>query len=178
MTIRHDLTPLTSVTFSAGRSEERFTYSPSRDSTADNYSDVRSTSIRPPCSRAARVSATRITSHNRRMWPRFQGAIYEVNLSYTLLGSTRFSTNLRRDVESSYDIDQPYYLLTGGGASITQQIFGPVDAVGRATLQRLEYRTRDGTTVAAPDRTDRIRNVWRRRGRSNGRRAAAWLQHR
>ena len=29
---------------------------------------------------------------------------------------------------------------------------------GVPSSQRLEYRTREGTTVAAPDRTDRIRN--------------------
>ena len=157
VTVRHDLTPLTSVMFSAGRSEERFTYSPSRDATADDYSGTLNFDPAALLKGSASFGYKDYQPQSPDVAP-FQGAIYEVNLSYILLGSTRFSTNLRRDVESSYDIDQPYYLLTGGGASITQQIYGPVDAVGRAILQRLEYRTREGTTVAAPDRTDRIRN--------------------
>ena len=89
--------------------------------------------------------------------PGFKGATFGVDLAYTLLGSTRFSGTIRRDVESSYDTNQPYYLQTGGSVSIAQQIFGPVDVVGRIGTHRLEYRTRVGAFVAAPDRTDRLR---------------------
>ena len=36
--VRHAITPLTSIIFSAGRAEERFRSPPSRDSTSDDYS--------------------------------------------------------------------------------------------------------------------------------------------
>ena len=42
------------------------------------------------------------------------------------------------------------------GGSIDQQIFGPVDVVGRISRQRLDYRDRAGAAVSAPDRTDHV----------------------
>jgi hypothetical protein len=38
LTVRHDLTPRTSLTFSAGRSEEEYEFERIRDSTSDDYS--------------------------------------------------------------------------------------------------------------------------------------------
>jgi hypothetical protein len=81
-----------------------------------------------------------------------------VGLTYTLLGSTRFAATVTRDVEFSYDIDQPYYLLTGGAASIAQQIYGPLDVVGRIGAQRLKYTARVGVATVSPDRTDHVRS--------------------
>ena len=43
-----------------------------------------------------------------------------------------------------------------GSASISQQIFGPVDVVARGGAQRLEYQDRAGAAVAASNRTDHI----------------------
>ena len=63
---------------------------------------------------------------------------------------------MTRDVQYSYDVNQPYYLLTGATGSISQRIYGPVDAVGRIGADRLEYRDRAGAAVAAADRVDHI----------------------
>jgi hypothetical protein len=156
VTLRHELTPLTSVTFSVGRSDQRFEFSPSRDSTSDNYSVLFSFDPDALLKGSASFGYTDYKPAATDL-PRYQGGTFEVDLAYTLLGSTRFSGNLRRAVELSYSASQPYYVVTGGGVSIAQQIFGPVDVVGRAGSQRLAYRTRVGATVAAPDRTDRVR---------------------
>jgi len=40
----------------------------------------------------------------------YAGSTAAISLTYTLLGSTRFSGTITRDVEFSYDIDQPYYV--------------------------------------------------------------------
>ncbi len=90
--------------------------------------------------------------------PGYSGPIASVGLTYTLLGSTRLAGNITRGVEFSYDSDQPYYVLTGATASIEQQIFGPVDLVARIGAEGLEYRSRVGASVSAPDRTDRVRS--------------------
>ena len=63
--------------------------------------------------------------------PGYQGSTVAVDLSYVALGSTKLAVTLTRDVQYSYDINQPYYLQTGATGSISQQIFGPVDVVGR-----------------------------------------------
>lgn len=156
VTVRHELTPLTSVTFSVGRSEQRFDFATSRDSTSDDYSVSFSFDPAALLKGSASFGYTDYKPQSTTL-PGYRGATYEVDLAYTLLGSTRFSGSLRRGIDFSYDASQPYYLATGWGASVAQQIFGPVDAVGRVSAQRLDYRTRVGATVAAPDRTDRLR---------------------
>ena len=156
VTIRHDLTPLTSVTFGVGRSEERFDFSTSRDSTTDDYSVLLSFDPAALLKGSAGFGYMNFKPQSTDL-PDYQGLTFEVALAYTVLGSTQFTGSLRRDVEFSYDPNQPYYLVTGGGASIAQQIFGPVDVIARAGVQRLAYRTRVGTAIATPDRTDRLR---------------------
>jgi len=156
VTVRHDLTPLTSVTFSAGRAEQRFAFSTSRDSTSDDFSVSLNFDPRALLKGSARFGYTDYRPESADL-AGYKGATIEMDLAYTLLGSTRFTGGIRRQVESSYDASQPYYLLTGASGSIAQQIFGPVDIVGRISAQRLEYRTRLGAPVAMPDRTDHLR---------------------
>ena len=73
----------------------------------------------------------------------------------------------------SYEINQPYYLQTGGLVSLTQHLFGPVDAVGRAGAYRLAYRDRAGAAVTASNRIDMIHTYGGGVGTSCGA-ASAW----
>lgn len=157
VTLRYEVTPLTSITFSGGRSEERFKSALSRNSTSNEYSVGLSFDPAALIKGDAKFGYTSYKPASGDL-PGYKGTTAAVGLSYTLLGSTKFSATMTRDVEVSYDINQPYYLLTGGTASIAQQIFGPVDVVARAGAQRLEYRSRVGAVVTAPDRTDRVRS--------------------
>jgi hypothetical protein len=86
--------------------------------------------------------------------PPFNGATAAIDLAYSVFGTTRFSFEGTRDVQYSFDINQPYYLLTGFSASVAQQVFGPVDVVARAGTQRLSYRDRSGGSIAISNRTD------------------------
>lgn len=158
ITIRHAVTPLTSITFSGGRSKQRFEFSPTRNSTSDEYSIAVNFDPAALLKGSARVGYTAYKTEAADLED-YKGLTSAVTLAYTLLGSTRFALNIARNVESSYDIDQPFYLLTGANAALAQQIFGPVDAVARIGAQRLEYRSRAGTVVEVPDRTDHVRSV-------------------
>ena len=89
--------------------------------------------------------------------PGYRGSTAAASLTYTLLGSTRIAGTITREVQFSYDVNQPYYLLTGATASIAQQIFGPIDVIARAGAQRLKYQSRTGVDVTAPDRIDHVR---------------------
>ena len=157
ITLRHELTPLTSITFSGGRSEQRFTFAGSRNATSTDYSVMISFGPAAALKGSASIGYTHYAPESADL-PGYSGPIARVGLTYTLLGSTRFSGNITRGVEFSYDSDQPYYVLTGATASIEQQIFGPVDLVARIGAQGLEYRSRVGASVSAPDRTDRVRS--------------------
>ena len=155
LALRHQLTPLTSLTFSASRAEDRFEFSPVRDSNSMIYSASitfdASALIRGTASVGYRDFAPRFSTV-----PGYKGMTTAVDLSYTLFGATRFGGQVTRDVQYSYDVNQPYYLATGVNASVAQQIFGPIDAIGRIGWQRLDYEDRAGASVAVPGRSDYV----------------------
>ena len=75
-----------------------------------------------------------------------------------MLFRSKLGLTLGRDVQHSFDINQPYYLQTGISASIAQQIYGPLDVQGRIGKQRLAYRDRARADLAVADRLDHIRS--------------------
>ena len=156
LTIRHALTPLTTITLSGTRSQDRFDFNPLRDS---NSTSVTANVSFDPLA-LLKGSATVGYRSFRPLEPGledFTGTTAAVNLSYVALGTTRFSASVTRDVQYSYDVNQPYYLQTGVNGSIAQQIFGPFDVVGRAGTAVLAYRDRAGTLVEVSGRVDRNR---------------------
>jgi hypothetical protein len=156
ITIRHELTPLTSIIFSGGRSEQRFKSAPLRNSASADYSVGLNFDPAALIKGSAVVGYTVYTPEASDL-PGYRGTTAAASLTYTLLGSTRIAGTITRNVQFSYDVNEPYYLLTGATASIAQQIFGPIDVVARVGAQRLQYQSRSGTVVTAPDRIDHIR---------------------
>jgi putative beta-barrel porin BBP2 len=157
VSIRHQLTPLTTISMNVGRTQDRFEFVPLRDS--DSTTISASVSLDPQ----ALIKGTASIGYRNfqpvvRSVPNYEGATALGSLSYTLLGMTRFSGEFKRDVGYSYDVNQPYYLETGFNASIAQQIFGPFDAIARFGASRLAYRDRAGADVEVADRTDRVRS--------------------
>ena len=69
----------------------------------------------------------------------FQGITSNTDLSYTLLGVTRFSGRFSRDSNYSVSTTQPIYVSNAGGLDILQALFGPVDLDVHGTRERLEY---------------------------------------
>jgi len=156
ITVRHELTPLTSVTFSGGRSEQRFESEPLRNSKSTDYSVGFLFDPAALIKGSATVGYTVYTPEAPDL-AGYRGSTAAVNLTYTLLGSTRVTGTLMRGVDYSYDVNQPYYLLTGATVTIAQQIYGPLDFVARGGAQRLKYQSRTGVAVEEPDRTDHVR---------------------
>jgi hypothetical protein len=153
--IRHELTPLTSVILDVAREQDRFEFSPLRNS--DSTRIVGGVKLDP----AALIKGGATIGYRDFQpldgsLPRFMGTTISTDLSYVLLGMTRFAVRATRDVQYSFDINQPYYLQTGVSLEVNQQIFGPFDAVGRVGQARLEYRDRAGTAVAVSNRLDHI----------------------
>ena len=155
VTVRHELTPLTSLIFEAAREQDRFQFSSLRDSD----STLITGGVKFDPFALIRGSATfgyRDFQPRTPGVPGYSGSTASVDLTYVALGSTKVTGRATRDVQYSYDVNQPYYVLTGIGGELAQQIFGPVDVVGRAGVQRLDYRTRAGAVVAAANRTDYV----------------------
>jgi putative beta-barrel porin BBP2 len=157
ITVRQQLTPLTSIGVDVGREQDRFDFSPLRD--ADSTSIGAQITFDPLAliKGSARVGYRDFEPKTPGV-PSFKGTVVAVGLSYSLLGTTRFGVDVTRDVQYSFDVDQPYYLQTGILGSVAQQIYGPVDVVARAGAERMEYRDRAGAIVLDPNRTDRVRS--------------------
>lgn len=158
LNFRHQLTPLTSITFGATRADARFEFSPDRDTVAT--SGLMTVAFQP----AALIRGGFSVGYDNfvpvdRSLPSYRGLIGNVDLTYVLLGSTRFAVTGGRSVQYSYDINQPYYIQSRIGGSVAQQIYGPFDVQIRADIADLGYRNRAGAVVTVADRTDRIRTV-------------------
>jgi putative beta-barrel porin BBP2 len=151
--ITHQLTPLTKIAFNAEQERDRFADSPLRD--ADSTRGAVSVSFDPHAllKGGATIGIRDFRPIDSSLGG-YTGLVAVGDLSYTLLDSTRFQVQFRRDVQYSYDINQPYYLETGVNGSIAQQIFGPIDAIARAGTAKLAYRDRVGAAVAVSNRVD------------------------
>ncbi len=155
ITLRHQLTPLTSLTLDAGKQQDRFEFDHLRDS--DSTMITAGIKFDPF---ALLKGSARFGYRNFQPLvaglPNYRGSTAAVDLTYVALGSTKVTVTGTRDINYSYDINQPYYLQTGAELSLAQQIFGPVDVVGRVGIQRLDYRDRAGAVIAVSDRTDSV----------------------
>ena len=85
-----------------------------------------------------------------------EGVIARADLSYVAFGTTQLNVAAARDVENSFDINQPYYLQTGATIALARRLVRQVDVIGRLGLQRLAYRDRIVLNVDTTDRFDRV----------------------
>jgi hypothetical protein len=157
VSLRHQLTPLTSISLNVGRTQDRFEFSPLRDSNSTAISGSVSFDPHALLKGGASVGYRDFEPLSPGL-PNYKGTTATGDLSYALLGTTRFAVQFKRDVNYSYDINQPYYLETGVSGSIAQQVFGPFDAVARLGASRLAYRDRAGIAVEVSNRVDNIRS--------------------
>jgi hypothetical protein len=158
LNLRHQLTPLTSITFGATRANAQFEYAPERNSAST--SALMSVAFLP----AALLKGGFTVGYSDfkpvdAALPGYQGFIGTVDLTYILLGSTRFAVTGGRAVQYSYDVNQPYYVQSRIGGSIAQQVFGPIDVQFRADIASLNYRDRVGAVVGVADRVDRVKTI-------------------
>jgi hypothetical protein len=153
--IRHQLTPLTSLNLTGAMSQDRFEFDRLRNSDSVNVSGALRFDPSALIKGGAAIGYRDFKPLSPDL-PSYRGSTMAVDLTYILLGMSRFTFVANRDVQYSYDINQPYYLQTSLNGSVSQQIFGPVDVVVRGGVGRLEYRDRAGAVVAVSNRVDRI----------------------
>jgi len=126
---RFRVTPLTTLLIAAEMQQDRFDRVPLRD--AD--------SLRFGPSIAIDTGGTMsgdMTAGYRMFTPRdpalsgYRGLVAAGRLHYTLRSVTRFDMEVERDVDFSFDPNQPYYLESGGRLVVTQRLLGPLDIIG------------------------------------------------
>ena len=153
-TIRHQLTPLTSVSLEFAKAQDRFEFSPKRDSDSTRVNGSISFAPLAIISGSAQVGYRRFTPLDTEV-PGYSGSTASVNLSHVVRGSTRLGLVISRDVQYSFEIEQPYYLQTGFNVTAAQQIYGPLDVEVRGGRYALAYRDRGGS--GEPNRIDHVR---------------------
>lgn len=155
--VSHQLTPLTTVSVNVSQEQDRFTYQTLRNSDTTMIS----TSIKFDPAALIKGGATiGFESYKPAdpSTPGYTGSTATVNLSYVFLGITKVGATVGRHVQNSYDINQPYYVETGATLEVGQQLFGPLDIVGRGGLQQLAYQNRVGAVVVEADRVDHVKS--------------------
>ena len=155
VSLRHQLTPLTTLTIGAETTDDRFVLSPLRNS--------RSIRVAPELEFAASALVSGRASVGYRAFdardpsvPDFNGMVAAVDLAYTLLGSTRFTFQANRDVEYSYEITAPYYVIAGLGGGLVQRVTDSMGITTRCGLFNLNYRSLAPEAVNADSRVDSI----------------------
>ena len=137
--VRYGLTPLTTIVVEGAIERERFEFSPERDS--NGFRLVPGVEFDP---HALISGSARVGYRNLKMltpgMPDYTGPVASVNLAYRLLGVTRFEVRVSRDVDYSYEVFEPYYVLTGLTGSVTQSVGGPWALVARYGQQHLAYQ--------------------------------------
>jgi hypothetical protein len=155
LTVRHRLTPLTTLTLDVAREQDRFEFSPLRDS--DSTSVTAGVKFDPfALIKGSAWVGYRSFNPLLPETPAFNGLIADAKLWYVLRESTRIDIEMQRDVQYSYDTTQPYYLLTGFNGSLDQHLAGQMDIVGRAGEQRLAYTDSSGVAAPLANRTDHV----------------------
>jgi hypothetical protein len=156
--VRYRLTPLTGVTLNVEREEDRFLVSQVRDS--NSVGVMVGVRFDP----SALISGSATFGHRTFKMltgevPGYDGPIAKVDLTCVALGGTMLALALERNIQYSYDFEQPYYVQTGVSGSVMQRLFGPIDLTGRAGVQQLAYRGQIGIAIPLADRTDSVHSL-------------------
>jgi len=154
-TLRYTATPLTTLTLVGEIGQERFDESHERDN--DSFRIMPGVQLDPFAliKGSAHVGYRQLNMLSPAV-PDFAGVVAKVDLSYVMLGRTRLAVTVDRDVAFSYEVEEPYYLLTGVGGSVRQGLGRGWDIEARGFIQQLAYRQVVGASSSVAGRVDRV----------------------
>jgi hypothetical protein len=166
LSMRYELTPLTSFVLTATTRYDRFDAAIVRD--ADSVSIVPGLQFKPLAliSGSAGVGVRRFRTLDADA-PDFTGLVASVDLQYIARDATKFAVRFGRDVEYSFEPLQPFYVATSRLLTITQALGYDWDAVGRLGYDTLAYRGFESFGLPGA-RTDRVSIVGAGFGRRFG----------
>jgi hypothetical protein len=138
---RFRLTPLTTLLVAAEVQRDRFERLALRD--VDSFRLAPGLAIDTGGTMSGDVNAGyRVFSPRDPSLNGYRGFVGSARLHYTLLSVTRFDVEANRDVDFSFDPDQPYYLESGGRLVVTQRVLGPLDVIGIGDRRDLRNQRR------------------------------------
>ena len=169
--LRHSLTPLTTFVLQTERQEDRFDVSVDRD--ADSYRVLPGFELDSRALIAGRafVGYRSFTTLDPDV-PDYDGVVALVEAVYALR-ATRFGVAVQRDVWYSYELAEPFFVVTDATLEVTQKVTTNWDTVGRVGRQLLDYQRRQ--SFAGEARTDTLWRIGGGLGRRVGRTARIGL---
>ena len=154
LTVRYELTPLTTFVVRAATRSDRFETARVRDS--DSISVVPGFTFAPSAlfSGTASIGFRRFTTREP-LAPDFSGLVADVDLKYVARDMTRFVVSIGRDVEYSFEPAEPFFVSTSRRLEVTQLLGYSWDVVGRGSFDTLDYKHLSGAPSAV-SRQDRL----------------------
>jgi hypothetical protein len=139
--INYAVTPLTSITVEAVRNRDDFAFTSARDS--DNLRVATGVTFSPRAliNGNASIGVQKRNFLNGTASATASGTFVSTDLTYTLLGRTRFTVTARRELEYSYLLSQPDYLSSGLTLYVVQRVRNSWEVGGRVGRYRLLYRS-------------------------------------
>ena len=155
LTLKYELTPLTTFVVRTQAEYDRFESAPQRDS--DSLSVVPGFEFSPSAlfSGTGFVGVRRFTTLDPGS-PDYTGLVASVDLKYIARDMTRFVVSVNRDVEYSFEARTPFYLVTSRSLEVTQVVGYNWDVVGRVSLSSLAYKGLLADLSLGTDRKDRL----------------------
>ena len=151
-----ELTPLTTVSITGERLQERFDSSSERD--ANSYRVGVTATLQPLALISGRASVgVRAFRPLSPQVEEFTGLTAAIAIGYTLPKDTRLNVSIDRDLRYSFEQLTPYYISTGGRVSVTKRLMGSLDAQGFAGFERINYEARLDAPELADVGTDAVR---------------------
>ena len=155
--VGYRLTPLTQTFVRFEASRYRFHLSPERD--ADTVAVLPGFTFRP----RALLAGTATVGYRRfegldEALPSFSGAVASVDLTSKQLASWQGTVAVDRDLDYSFDVREPYYVVTGITGSVSRAIAGGVSAGLGAGRFNYNYRRFNDPNAAdeQPARVDEV----------------------
>jgi hypothetical protein len=155
-TLLFSLTPLTTLTLLGEVGEERFAGEPVRDNSSFRIMPGVELSPDALLKGTAKVGYRKLDMTSPTI-PDFQGLVASANISYVLVGRTRLTVAVDRDVQFSYEVSRPYYVLASLGGAIRQSLARGFDLEARGAEHRMSYRRATDAREAVADRLDTVR---------------------
>lgn len=151
--IRTKLTSFTTWNVRAESQRERFAHTPDRDGDGFRLSSGFDFSPRALIAGTVDVGVRRLANKSAALAD-FTGVVARTSVTYTLKKTTQFGFSWDRDLNYSFQVDQPYYLANALGFRVRRQLRGRADASFGANRSVYNYRTFSSAPTTSAARRD------------------------
>ncbi len=146
------ITPLTTITVAAEVEQDRFTGSPLRNTDSLRVGPSIDFGTGAVITGRAAIGYRAFKPQNAEL-SQYQGIVGFAGVGFTVFNVTKFDISASRDLNYSYDADEPYYLDSGARVTVSQRVVGPLDLIVLGGRQRLRYQSVGGALLTGRTET-------------------------